>query len=542
MSGSLKSIGSLVQYKEPQKTKKDFELLEESNEGDENAEQGSPKDQLKSQTSQNKKSRVNISLELSISLETMQARFHMSKNKDITIREFVIGRKINAFMVYVDEMMDKKILNLSIFSQLMTKDILDDYDEEYVVDYLIENVLAVQSVQKVNNYNEVIMQVLNGMAALFVEDSSECILIKTTEFVKRAIESPITESVVKGPQEGLTEHLGSNIVLIRRIIRNENLIIETLPIGKENHLKAGIVYLSGIANSKVVEEVKRRIRDIDADFMMGDGMIEQFIEAYPFRLFPQVLSTERPDRTAYCIMEGQVAILAEGTPFAIIVPVTFFQLIQTLEDSFIRFPLSNFIILLRLFGLFISTLLPALYVALILFHVEMIPTQLLLSVAKARENVPFPTFIEVLIMEVSFELIREGGVRVPSVVGQTLGVVGALILGQTAVAAGLVSPMLVIVVSITAIGNFTIANYSLALSVRYERFGFIVVAALFGFYGIAILGTVILLLTCNMKSFGVPFFSPVAPRAKSNKNVLLRSPIWLQKDRPDEFNTPKKKK
>lgn len=540
MPGFLKFIGSLVQYKEPQKTKKDFELLEEINESDENTNTNAPKDQQKSQATQ--KNKVKISPELSVSLEVMKARLHMSKNKDITMREFVIGRKIRAFMVFVDEMMDKKTLNISIFSQLMTKDILEDINEDYIVNYLIENVLTVQHVQKVSTYNEVIMQVLNGMGALFVEGASECILIDTTEFAKRAIETPVTENSIKGSQEGLTEDLDSNIILIRRIIRNENLIIETLPVGNENHLRAGIVYLNGIANPKVVDEVKKRIKGIDCDFMMGDGMIEQFIEANPIRFFPQVLTTERPDRTAYCVMEGQVAIIVEGTPFAIIVPVTFFQLIHALEDSSLRFILANCIRLIRLLGLFVATLLPALYVALTLFHVEMIPTQLLLSVAKARENVPFPTFIEVLVMEISFELIREGGIRIPSVIGQTIGVVGGLILGQTAVTAGLVSPMLVIVVSITAIGNFAIANYSMALSVRYERFAFIIAATLFGFYGIALLGVAILLLTSNMKSFGVPFLSPIAPKTRSNKNVNMRAPIPMLKERPDEFNTLKRKR
>ncbi|MBC7958886.1 MAG: spore germination protein, partial [Vallitaleaceae bacterium] len=478
MAGILDGVGDLFKYKEPVKTKKDFELLEDESEHNENIGMNTSKEQDQKSTSK-------LSSELSENLAVIKKRFHMSQNKDITTREFVIGREVKAFMVYVDGMMDKKILNLSIFPQLMAKDILDELEEDYdsVVDYLIKNVLTVHQVHKANTYNEIIKQVLNGKSALFIEGSSEGILIETTEFAKRGIEKPITETVVKGSQEGLTETLNTNVILIRRIIRNENLVIEMLPIGNENHLIAGVFYLDGVVNPKVVEEVKKRINSIEADYMAGSGMLEQYLEAYPIRLFPQVITTERPDRIAYAIMEGHVAIITEGTPFAIIVPITFFELLQTLEDSSLRFPLSNFIRLLRLFGLFVSTLLPALYVALILFHVEMIPTQLLLSVAKARENVPFPTFIEVLIMEVSFELIREGGVRVPSVIGQTLGVVGALILGQTAVAAGLVSPMLVIVVSITAIGNFTIPNYSLALSVRYERFLFILAGAFLGFYG-----------------------------------------------------------
>lgn len=241
-------------------------------------------------------------------------------------------------------------------------------------------------------------------------------------------------------------------------------------------------------------------------------------------------------------MEGQVVIIAEGSPFSIAVPVTFFRLFHTSEDTFVRWPAANFLRFIRLFGLFCATFLPGFYVALTLYHVEMLPTELLLSIARAKELVPFPTILEVLMMEVSFELIREGGIRVPSVIGQTLGIVGALILGQAAVAAGLVSPLLVIVVSITGLGSFAIPNYTLALSIRIERFLFIIAGAVLGFYGISLMAVMLAFFACSMKSFGVPYFAPVAPKTKVNPDVVTRHPIWSQKKRPDELNTPNRKR
>ena len=483
-----------------------------------------------------------ISTELCVNLETIRQKFLMPKNQDVIIREFKIGRKAKAFMVYMDGMVDKQTLNLAIFPQLMSKDIFDELGSDCPVDYLLENVLTVHSLRKVNKYSDTVMQVLRGMSALFIEGCNECILLETMGFEKRAVGTPITETVVKGSQEGFTESLRTNVTLVRKIIKNENLVTEILPIGNTNHSSCAVMYLDGIANPKVIQEVMKRLKRINTDFILGDGMIEQFIEDNSLMLFPQVITTERPDRTASFLMEGQVIIIAEGTPFAIAAPVTFFRLFHTSEDSFVRWPASNFLRFIRLFGLFCATFLPGIYVALTLYHLEMLPTELLISIARAKEVVPFPTLLEVLIMELAFELIREGGIRVPSVIGQTLGIVGALILGQAAVAAGLVSPLLVIVVSITGLGSFAIPNYTLALAIRIERFLFIFAGAVLGFYGIALMAVLLAYFACSMKSFGVPYFSPVAPKTKVNPDVVLRHPIWSQKNRPDELQNPNRKR
>ncbi|KPU44800.1 spore germination protein A1 [Oxobacter pfennigii] len=571
MKKFFNSVIDLFLYKEPKKEEMGFELLEDKTEGierqDDNTSDNrsdSQKENLEKQrtasgiaplktrkinekrkpqqSSQSKENNEAVSQSLQINIEVMRQKFSTYKNQGIVIREFNIGRKVKAAILYIAGMVDKNTLNLSIFPQLMSKEAFDGRNEECTADYLMENVIAVYSVNKTSEYRTIIKNVLSGLSALFVEGSSECILIDTRGYEKRSVDKPMTETVVKGSQEGFTEDFQTNVTLVRRIIKNENLMTEVIPLGKTNHSSCAVMYLEGIANPKVIEEVRKRLKKIDTDFILGDGMVEQFIEDNPFMLFPQILSTERPDRTASFIMEGQVVIITEGTPFALAVPVTFFRLFHTSEDSFVRWPLGTFLRLIRMFGLFCATLLPGLYVAVALYHPEMIPTELLSSISKAKETVPFPTILEVLIMEVSFELIREGGIRVPSAIGQTLGIVGALILGQAAVAAGLVSPILIIIVSVTGLGSFAIPNYTMAMAIRIEKFFFIFFAAALGFYGISLLIFLLGIMTCSMKSFGVPFFSPVAPKTRTNPDIIIKYPIWMQRNRPDYLNVPNRRR
>lgn len=590
MSGFTKIITGFFKYKEPKNEELGFELLEDENEGNErdpspsmgpgakkggqkagaSKETNGSKQQQDRQTafqkqgkhpaggsagrnesrktagasgeSQANRNTDDISTSLDVNLATIKEKFLMPKNKDMVIREFKIGRQVKAFIAFVEGMMDKETLNLAIFPHLMAKDAMEGIAGENLVDYLMENILTVHGAYKTNKYGDAVRQVLNGLSVLFVEGCGECIIIETRGYEKRGVEQPVTETVVKGPQEGFTENLRTNITLIRKIVKNENLVTEILPVGKTNNSTCAVIYLAGIANPKVIEEVKKRIKRIDTDYILGDGMIEQFIEDNSLMLFPQTITTERPDRSASFLMEGQVVIIGDGSPFALTVPVTFFRLFHTSEDSYVRWPSSIFLRLIRLFGLFCATFLPGIYVALTLYHIEMIPTELLVAIARAKEVVPFPTILEVLMMEISFELIREGGIRVPSVIGQTLGIVGALILGQAAVAAGLVSPLLVIVVSITGLGSFAIPNYTLALAIRIERFLFILAGAVLGFYGVALMAVLLAYFACSMKSFGVPYLAPVAPRTKVNPDVVLRFPIWMQSNRPDGLNTAKRKR
>jgi spore germination protein KA len=572
MAGFFQKIAGYLTYKEPKNDELGFELLEGENEGTPEPPQkaapgagqpeqpcgasGSPgessgKSQFSRKSAKKEKRGAecsppadpeNVSSRLCDNVAVIKQKFAMPKNQDIIIRVFRIGRKLEAALAYIEGMIDKEQLNLSVFPQLMDREAGSDMGRECPLDYLIENILTVNKVYKSQKFTDVIKQMLTGASILFIEGCTECAVIDTRGYEKRGIDQPVTEKVVRGSQEGFTENLRTNITMVRRIIKNEKLITENLTVGKIDNIMCAVLYHEDLANPKVLQEVKKRIGRIDADFIGGDGMLEQFIEDRPNALFPQVLSTERPDRVASFIMEGQVVIILEGTPAALVVPMSFFRLLHTSEDANSRWIYATFLRILRICGLFVSTLLPGLYVAIVLFHPEAIPTELLVSIAQAKEPVPFPTIIELLILEVSFELIREGGIRVPTTIGQTLGIVGAIILGQAAVSAGLVSPVVVIITSITALGSFTLPNYEMAIAVRIERFLMIFAGAALGMFGISMMILIVSVLACAMKSFGVPFLAPVAPRTKINPDIFIRAPVWTQKDRPDGFNPPIRQK
>lgn len=359
---------------------------------------------------------------------------------------------------------------------------------------------------------------------------------------KRNVDKPVTENVVRGPHEAFTEDLRTNITLVRKIIKNKNLITEIFPIGDTNNSRCAVLYIDGVVQPDLIKEVRRRIKSIKTDFILGEGMLEQFLEDSPFYIFPQLLNTERPDRTAAMLMSGQAVIIVDGMPSASSVPVTFFSLFHTSEDSYSKWEYGTLVRIIRLLGLMFALFLPGLYVALTLYHREMIPTDLLAAIAKARENIPFPTIVEVLVMEISFELIREAGIRVPGVIGTTIGIIGALILGQAAVAANIVSPILIIIVAVTGLGNFALPSYTFATGIRITRFVFILAGATAGFYGISAAFFIVGGIACHLKSFGVPFFSPIAPKTKVNPDIVIRQPAWRQEERGDFLNTPNRRR
>lgn len=467
--------------------------------------------------------------------------FKTSKNKDVVIREFKIGWKVGACLVFLDGMADKTAINQFILRELMDRKKFNDISD-IDTEFLISKVLTINQIKTETKYNNIINQVLDGMSALFIDGSAECIIMETRGFEKRSVDKPVSENVIRGSQEGFTESMRTNLTLIHKLVKNENLNVEFIPIDVKNKIKCAIVYMRNIANPTIVGEVKRRLKKFKTDSILGDGMIEQMIEDSPFALIPQVLETERPDRAASFIMEGKVVIICEGTPFVIAVPVTFLNLIHTSEDSLLRWQYGSFLRMIRVTGMLFAVLLPALYIALTLYHQEMIPTLLLDSIAKSRENVPFPTVVEVVIMEFSFELIREGGIRIPTISGQTLGIIGALILGQAAVSAGLVSPILIIIVAITGLGSFTIPNYGLSVGFRITRFIFILFGSIAGFYGVALCLFIVGGFMVSMKSFGVPFFAPIAPTTRYSADRIMKMPAYRQELRPDHVQSTNRRR
>jgi spore germination protein KA len=567
----LTTIGKLFTYRRPADTEGGFELLEDEESDTEEipsekyggnnnnqSNQDKPKRTFKGKQpikvgqwikqKQSEKlpnfnlNQIIVSNDLTVNKKYIIQSFSMPKNQDIIIREFCIARKIKAFLVFIDGMIDKNSINQFVLPQLMNPECLTGFSGNCPLDYIMENVLSISQLTKTADFNKLKAQALNGVSILFVDGCPEALTIETRGFEKRSIDRPITEQVVRGSQEGFTENLRTNLTLLRRIIKNEKLITEIIPVGKLNKVNCAILYIEGVTNPKIVKEVRRRVKDINIDFIEGNGMLEQLIEDNPFMLFPQVVTTERPDRASSFLVEGQVVIITEGDPFAIAVPMSFFRLFHSSEDSMLRWQYGTFLRMIRFVGVLSALTIPGLYVALALYHHEMIPTPLLESIVRSRETVPFPTVIELIFIEISFEMIREGGVRIPGVIGQTLGILGALILGQVAVTAGLASPILIVMVALTGLGSFTMPNFSMAISIRILRFFFIFSGGIAGFYGISLAIILVGAIACHMKSFGVPFFTPVAPKTKTNPDIIIRQPLFKQTMRPDAFNPPNRRK
>ncbi|WP_052098141.1 spore germination protein [Paenibacillus stellifer] len=376
--------------------------------------------------------------------------------------------------------------------------------------------------------------ILAGGALILLKDDN-CILgVAISGGVRRSVEEPTSQTVVRGPKEGFTEEISTNLALLRHKLRTPALKFEQHIIGTYTQTRVVVAYLDGIVRPEVVYEVNARLKAIDTDSILESGYIEEMIQDAALTPFPTMLNTERPDTVAGNLLEGMVCILVDGTPFVLIAPVTFFNFFQSSEDYYQRYDISTFLRIIRLMSFFAALLLPSLYIAVTTFQQEMIPTTLLITLAGQREGAPLPALYEALAMELIFEVIREAGVRMPRVIGPAISIVGALVLGQAAVQAGLVSGAMVIVVSFTAIANFVIPSINMASAVRLIRFALMVLAGTFGLFGI--LAGLISLLShlVSLRSYGINYLMPYAPYFKSNmKDLLLRVPWWAMKTRPN---------
>ena len=321
--------------------------------------------------------------------------------------------------------------------------------------------------------------------------------------------------------------------MIRRVVNNENLVIESVEVGKISKTSCAICYLKNVANSDLVAEVRYRINNLSIDYLISSGQLEQLIQDADSPSLPQMIATERPDRTSSLLFDGRIAIIVNGSPYVLVVPAVFSDFIASPEDFNLRHQYSNFMRTLRIVALGFSLLLPGIYMAITNFHQELIPTELLYTIISARETVPFPVLFEILIMELSFELIREASIRVPSPIGSTIGIVGALILGQAAVDASIVSPILIIIVSFTAICSFSIPDFSLGFHFRIMRFIYILLGAMAGFLGIAAGICVHLIILNNLKSFGVSYLGKSIFKHNKAGNGIILSPAYHRENRSE---------
>lgn len=475
-----------------------------------------------------------ISVQAEKNLQTIKNIF--GDADDLRIRELHCGfeKKVLIILIFLEGLAAKNIIDRDVIKPLTKeKDQLKKgfFQQEKLMQ-VIKNNIATSVIQAVDSMQEAVDGILAGDTVLLLDGADKALILATQEFEKRSVAEPQTEAVIRGPREGFTESLRTNTSLLRRKIKNSDLRIMNFVIGKQTKTNVSIAYIEGIADKKIVEEIKKRIISIKIDGVLESGYIEQYIEETPFSLFATVSNTEKPDVVAAKLLEGRAAILIDGTPFVLCVPYLFMEAFQTSEDYYVRFPFATLIRWLRLLAFIIAVLLPALYVAATTFHQEVIPTDLLVTLAAAREGVPFPSMVEVLVMGLIFEILREAGIRLPRPVGQAVSIVGAVVIGEAAVSSGLIGAPVVMVTAVTAISSFAVP--ALGDTTPIIRVMLVLISGALGLYGIMLGVMAGLIHLCSLRSFGAPYLSPIAPisAAGLKDSYIIRAPLWSMLKRP----------
>lgn len=486
---------------------------------------------------QPKENRVDENQSLSSSLEQNLSDLKgiFENCSDLVFREFQIGSKnsIGAALIYIDGLANITLISENVLKPLMQGEQAEKIDAGSVYNIVKDRLITLGNVAETAQVNNLVAEILKGTAALLWDGSNAAFLTASKGWEDRVIEEPATEAVVRGPRDGFTENISTNITLLRRRIKTPRLKIETMVIGLLTKTEVRIAYIKGIINDKVVEEVKIRLSRINTDAILESGYIEEFIEDEPFSPFSQINITERPDKVAGSLLEGQFAIFVDNTPFVLLAPSTFPQLLTSSEDYYNRYPWGSFVRMMRFITLNLSLLLTAFYVAITTFHPGMIPTPLLLSIASSKESLPLPTLVEALMMEGVFEILREAGVRMPRAIGAAVSIVGALVIGEAGVTARIISPAMVIVIAISAVSALTMPSVQGSIAIRLMKFPIIVFAGTLGLFGIIISLLFILIHLNTLRSFGVPFLSPIAPSSFGDlKDSILRFPRWAMNTRP----------
>ena len=457
---------------------------------------------------------------------------------DVVKRRFTLGGgRVKCLIVYMQGMAGRDEIRESILKPLEiggngAKEDFAPGDAGFIRK-IKEAMLDSAEIEEAPTFKEAVKMVLAGNSVLFIDGYPTTISINTKKWETRTVDTPQIQMSVRGPQEAFVEDLQVNLSHIRRRIKTPDLKAEKFEIGRLSKTAVVVAYVKGLASEGTVKEVKERLGKIDTDMVIESGYIEHFIEDETFSPFPQMYVTERPDICAGSLAEGRIAIIVDTSPFVLIVPVTFWDFLTAGEDYYSKFYFASFVRMLRYVCLAVTMLFPSLYIAVTTFHQETIPTPLLVNIARARAEVPFPAVIEALLMEVTFEILREAGIRLPKPIGPSITIAGSIVIGQGVVQAGIVSQTMVIIVAITAIASFAIPAFNAAMSVRLMRFFFMIAAATLGIFGI-IMGILALLIhMSSLRSAGVPYLSPFAPlSAKDLKDTFIMAPVKFMLTRP----------
>ncbi|ALP37107.1 spore gernimation protein KB [Paenibacillus sp. IHB B 3084] len=496
----------------------------------------------------NKNSSRYLKIEAHLETNLQQFKELTSNSPDFLIRRFSLRLKadVPAAIVFLSSMVKTDMVNELVMKSLLSHPSAEVAAEAKSAEELFSRIqshaLELGEVKECDDWNSMMEQILTGYTIILLEGCEKAIACGTRGGEARAVAEPTTHTVVSGPKEGFVESLFTNISLIRRRIKSSDLAIEMFKVGNTSLTNVAMLYMKTIADQSVIDEVRRRVKSINIDAIFESGMVEEMIQDHYLTPLPTIYNSERPDTISSNIMEGRVALIVDGTPFVLVMPTVFAQFFQSSADYSERFSMVIVVRLIRYISFIILILGPSLYIALTTYHYEMIPTPLLISIMAQREFVPFPAFIEAFILEVTFEILREAGIRMPRVGGQTVSVIGALVLGQAAVEAGLVTPLLTIVVALTGIASYAIPAYNMATAGRLFRFAFMLLAAFMGLFGIT-LGLIALIAHMNsLRSFGVPYMAPFSPFILENqKDAVLRLPFWMMQERPKSITSTNQK-
>ncbi len=454
----------------------------------------------------------------------------MGNNNDLIIKDFIIGKNdyLDAAIIYMNGLANKDIIDRDILNPLML------HVEENLCELpSMENFICKKYITMSNTYVEkdiskAVETIKRGKTVVLFEDSTVFIIVDTTGGVHRPISEPLHETAVRGPREAFVENLETNVSILRRRIKDKNLLTETLVVGKKSQTDLIIVYMDDIVDKDILNEIRSRITAIDIDNVTDSGIIEQCIEKHTFSIFPQSFVTERPDIVQANLMEGRIALMIEGTSFVVTLPALFVEFFQAVEDYYQRTLIASFTRLVRYIAAFAVLTLPSIYVTLIKFNPELIPSTFIKSLIESRKGIALTPFMSVLSMNLVIEFLREGGIRLPSKIGQTLSVVGGIIIGNAAINAKVVSSTTLLVVGTTTIATFLMPNYEMSISLRILGFPMLILANWLGALGVAVGLFFIICYLCSLDSFGVPYFS----LHKSDlKDTFIRSPIWKMNKR-----------
>jgi spore germination protein KA len=477
-------------------------------------------------------------MEATIIAKTLDENEKFLKNKigesfDTNYRRFIISACNNktALIVYISGLVNTTTLNEYILTPLMTlkqSPTGNNFtDASEPIPWLMNSGVSLSGARESNQWSDICDSIMEGNSILFIEDCDKALILSTNQWESRTTQEPVNESEPRGPRDGFIEDIQTNTAMIRRRIKDHNLRFETIYMGERTKTKVCMAYIDNIVNKSILQEVRTRLNRIKIDAILDTGFIEELISDSPNTIFPLYQRTERPDKTCAVILDGRIAILVDTTPFVLLVPSVFWQYIHASGDYYEKPLIGSFLRVIRLLALFLSLSLSSFYVLLMSYHQEMIPTSLALKLAVGREGVPFPIPIEVFTMELALVMMKEAGVRMPTSIGQTVSFLGAVVIGQSAVAAGFIGPATVIVVALSTICSYAIPSLAMTNTITIIRLPLLLLTSTFGLLGYLAGIIVIVLHLMSLRSFGAPYLAPISPYDKdSNKDTIIRAPLW----------------